>query len=144
MPQPDPVVQFKQVVCKVIKDKATVYLAALGINQEPSVKAMLDMASDRIIAELEIRALAVDHITQEDEVEFKWPDGWWQAFKAAAFDRRGFRWILKRWPIRYHRERVIKRYVVQKVCHHLYYNHMDRQHTLFLTQPDYPNAEGRQ
>lgn len=68
--------------------------------------AGVDLIAERwrdILMKSTIFELRATLLGQRHQVtEFKWPDGWWQAFKLRFFPH----WLLRRFPVRYHVGRV--------------------------------------
>ncbi len=70
----------------------------IGINQ--SIDVFIDDLSGDIVAE--IRGFVWAERPEDRGYTFQWADGWIQALKERWFPT----WVLKKWPIRYHREHV--------------------------------------
>lgn len=90
----------------------------------------LDHAARRLVSTLHTTLVGREFAVETEAV--RWPDGWWQALKAAHAPG----WFLRWRPVRYAERRVVAR--VTKVCPHLAVPPHDPRHVEYLVDRPTP------
>jgi len=95
-----------------IELKRIEYIVASRISKDDYLRyggIVVEGAAEDIIIKVKSFVYGVDEATRR--VEIRYPADWWEAFKERWFPR----WLLKRYPVKYHEETVEAREIYPTV-----------------------------
>jgi hypothetical protein len=120
-------VRYAQQVFALIKHSVAVAFEKEGLVQEVRMRGLEELSAERARFIIETLFASRQYVDSTANVEVKYPDGWWQAFKQQYFSK----WLLKRFPVKYKIVVVETKTIIEKLCPHVVPN--SREHVDFLT-----------